>query len=133
MLFFQISQISGFILFPDEKDEHLFGHLDSSNFSILDTTAFHFTYGSFPTEEFTMIGVITSVPSDSDEDFNPLEEFDKEVLEDYESVENAFRGMFRGFDGLEAMIRTCRYPRVLVHPILIYRQTSPNKALQRTV
>ncbi len=80
-----------------------------------------------------MIGVITSVPSDSDEDFNPLEEFDKEVLEDYESVENAFRGMFRGFDGLEAMIRTCRYPRVLVHPILIYRQTSPNKALQRTV
>lgn len=118
--------------FPNEKDEHLFGHLDASNFSVPDSTAFHFTYGSFPTEEFTMLGVITSVPSDLEEEFNPLEEFEKETLEDYESVENAFRGMFKGFNGMEAMIRTCRYPRVLVHPILVYRQTSPNEALQRT-
>ena len=118
--------------FPDEKDEHLFGHLDASNFSTPDSTAFHFTYGSFPTEEFTMLGVITSVPSNLDEDFNPLEEFNKDALEDFESVENAFRGLFRGFDGLEAMIRTCRYPRVLVHPILVYRQTSPNQSIKRT-
>ena len=66
------------------------------------------------------------------ERFTPLQEFEKEELKDYESVERAFRGMFRGFDGIEAMVRTCRYPRVLVHPILVYRQTSPNKALQRT-
>jgi hypothetical protein len=78
-----------------------------------------------------MLGVITSVPSDDGERFVPLQEFEKEDLEDYESVERAFRGMFRGFDGIEAMVRTCRYPRVLVHPILVYRQTSPNKALQR--
>jgi len=118
--------------FPDHSDEHLFGHLDSSNFTIADPTAFHFTYGSFPTEKFTMLGIITSVPLDEEENFNPLQEFEKEELADYESVENAFRGMFRGFDGIEAMVRTCRYPRVLVHPILIYRETLPNKALQRT-
>lgn len=118
--------------FEDEKDEHIFGHLDASNFTVSDPTAFHFTYGSFPTEEFTILGVITSVPSDGGETFSPLQEFEKEDLEDYESVESAFRGMFRGFDGIEAMVRTCRYPRVLVHPILVYRQTSPNKALQRT-
>ena len=118
--------------FEDENDEHIFGHLDASNFTVSDPTAFHFTYGSFPTEEFTMLGVITSVPSDGGETFVPLQEFEKEELEDYESVESAFRGMFRGFDGIEAMVRTCRYPRVLVHPILVYRQTSPNKALQRT-
>lgn len=119
--------------FPEEEDEHLFGHLDASHFAIPESTAFHFTYGSFPTEEFTMLGVITSVPADLDEEFNPLKEFEKDSLEDYESVESAFRGMFRGFDGIEAMIRTCRYPRVLVHPILVYRQTKPNQILKRTV
>lgn len=118
--------------FKDEADEHIFGHLDADNFTISDPTAFHFTYGSFPTEEFTMLGVITSVPSDEEESFVPLLEFEKENLKDHESVERAFRGMFRGFDGIEAMVRTCRYPRVLVHPILVYRQTSPNKMLQRT-
>ncbi|MDA9090677.1 hypothetical protein N9J84_01080 [Porticoccaceae bacterium] len=118
--------------FEEENEEHIFGHLDATNFTVADPTAFHFTYGSFPTEEFTMLGIITSVPSVEDESFAPLQEFEKEELEDYESVENAFRGMFRGFDGMEAMVRTCRYPRVLVHPILVYRETSPNKALRRT-
>jgi hypothetical protein len=110
----------------------LFGHLNTENFSIPSSTAFHFTYGSFPTEEFTMLGVVTSVPSENSETFDPLEEFEKNTLEDFESVERAFRGLFRGFDGMEAMIRTCRYPRVLVHPILVYRQTSPNKPINRT-
>lgn len=117
--------------FDDQIDEHIFGHLEASNFSIADPTAFHFTYGSFPTEEFTMLGIITSIPADEEEKFSPLKEFDKDELEDYESIESAFRGMFRGFDGIEAMVRTCRYPRVLVHPILVYRQTSPNKSLKR--
>ena len=113
--------------FPDQHDEHLFGHLDASNFTISDPTAFHFTYGSFPTEEFTMIGIITSVPLDEEEGFNPLQEFEKEELNDKETLENAFRGLFEGFEGLEAMIRTCRYPRILVHPILVYRETSSCK------
>lgn len=118
--------------FADQIDEHLFGHLDSSNFSVADPTAFHFTYGSFPTEEFTMLGIITSVPLDEEENFIPLQEFDKKELADFEQVEKAFRGMFRGFGGIEAMVRTCRYPRVLVHPILVYRQTYPNKSLKRS-
>jgi len=118
--------------FDDQDDEHIFGHLEAENFTISDPTAFHFTYGSFPTEEFTMLGIVTSVPQDEEEKFSPLKEFEKDELEDSESVESAFRGMFRGFDGIEAMVRTCRYPRVLVHPILVYRQTAPNKALQLT-
>ena len=114
--------------FPDRYDEHLFGHLDALNFTISNSTAFHFTYGSFPTEEFTMLGIITSVPLNEEESFNPLQEFDKEKLDDDESIESAFRGMFKGFEGFEALIRTCRYPRVLVHPILVYRETSGCKA-----
>ncbi|ADR33820.1 hypothetical protein Sulku_1157 [Sulfuricurvum kujiense DSM 16994] len=119
--------------FPNETDEHLFGHVDTLNFSIPNSNAFHFTYGSFPTEEFTMLGVITSVPMQTDEDFNPLIEFEKETINDYESVERGFRGMFKGFTGMESMVRTCRYPRVLVHPILVYRQSTPNKTLQKKV
>lgn len=115
-----------------QHDEHVFGHLDAKNFTISDPTAFHFTYGSFPTEEFTMLGIVTSVPPQEEDSFAPLAEFEKDGLADYESVERAFRGMFRGFDGIEAMVRTCRYPRVLVHPVLVYRQASSNKALQRT-
>lgn len=111
--------------FKEQSDEHVFGHLESSNFMISDPTAFHFTYGSFPSEEFTMLGVITSVPSNEEESFIPMQEFDKDELADYESIEKAFRGLFRGFDGFEGMARTCRYPRILVHPVLVYRQTSP--------
>ena len=118
--------------FEDQTDEHVFGHLEADNFTIPDPTAFHFTYGSFPTEEFTMLGVVTSVPPAEEENFTPLAEFEKKELKDHESVESAFRGMFRGFEGIEAMVRTCRYPRILVHPVLVYRQTSPNESLQLT-
>ena len=119
--------------FENRIDEHILGHLESSNFIITDTTAFHYTYGSFPTEEFTILAIITSVPLEEKEHFNPLQEFEKDDLKDYETVERGFRGLFRGFDGLEAMVRTCRYPRVLVHPILVYRQTLPNKTLKGSV
>lgn len=113
--------------FQEQSDEHVFGHLEASNFTLSNPTALHFTYGSFPTEEFTLLGIVTSVPSNQEECFSPLEEFKHGELKDEESVENGFRGVFRGFDGMEAMIRTCRYPRVMVHPVLVYRQASPYK------
>jgi hypothetical protein len=105
----------------DRPDEHVFGHLKKQYFEDSDTGSFHFTYGSFPTEELTLIGIVTSVPEEAGEQFRPLSEFEKGDLADYESVESAFRGVFRGFDGLEQMIRTCRFPRVLVYPLTVYR------------
>lgn len=116
----------------DRPDEHVFGHLKKGCFEDVDSNSFHFTYGSLPTENLTMIGIITSVPNEGGESFKPLIEFDKESLADYESVESAFRGVFRGFDGLEQMIRTCRFPRVLVHPLTVYRDVEPNLSLRQT-
>lgn len=105
---------------------HVFGHMKKENFFDSDTNAIHFTYGSLPTEEITLIGIVTSVPGEmASENFDPMAEFAKESLTDTESVESAFRGMFRGFDGIEAMIRTLRFPRVLVHPLLVYRKAIP--------
>ena len=105
----------------DRPDEHVFGHLKKDCFEDADSTSFHFTYGSVPTEDLTMVGIITSVPNESGDSFNPLIEFNKKSLSDYESVESAFRGVFRGFDGMEQIIRTSRFPRVLVHPLTVYR------------
>jgi hypothetical protein len=105
----------------DRLDEHIFGHLKRQCFEDRDSTSFHFTYGSIPTEQMTMIGIITSVPMENRPTFNPLVEFQQEHLTNDQAVEKAFRGLFRGFDGIEQMIRTCRYPRVLVYPLMVYR------------
>jgi hypothetical protein len=123
-----IPGITNIRVFPyqDKEDEQVFGHLERDNFMVSNSTAFHFTYGSFPTEELTMVGLVTSVPVAEPVEFDPLGEFKKDELKDYEAVERAFRGVFRGFDGFESMVRTIRYPRVLVHPILVYRESSPS-------
>lgn len=116
----------------DDPTVHVFGHLKSECFTDSDSNSFHFTYGSMPSEEISMIGIVTSVPSEVEDDFDPLLEFGDGELTENESIERAFRGIFRGFDGFENMVRTVRYPRVLVYPVLVYRKSNPNKALQLT-
>ena len=121
--------IVNFRVYPhlDMPDEHVFGHLKKRCFEDAEVGSLHFTYGSFPTESLTMVGVVTSVPAEGGETFRPLAEFEKGQLADYESVESAFRGVFRGFDGLEGMVRTCRFPRILVQPLTVYRAVAPNE------
>jgi hypothetical protein len=116
----------------DHPDEHVFGHLKKAYFEDSDTHSFHFTYGSLPTESLTMLGVISAVPDENGDNFRPLAEFEKEALADYESVEMGFRGVFRGFDGIEQVIRTLRFPRVLVYPLTVYRSVESNPAVLRT-
>jgi hypothetical protein len=116
----------------ERPDEHVFGHLKKDCFEDVDVSSLHFTYGSFPTEELSRVGIVTSVPNEDGEQFKPLEELEREDLRDHESVERCFRGLFRGFDGLEQMIRTCQFPRVLVHPLVVYRSVAPNQSFQRT-
>jgi hypothetical protein len=109
-------------------DEQVFGHMKKSCFQDADPNSFHFTYGSMPTEDLTLVGIVTSVPAESGDGFIPLVEFEKETLADYESIEKAFRGVFRGFDGIEQMIRTCRFPRVLVQPLNCISKCRINRA-----
>lgn len=126
--------IVNFRVYPnlDFPDEHVFGHLKKRCFEDAEFGSLHFTYGSFPTENLTMVGVVTSVPTEGGETFRPLAEFEKSELADYESVENAFRGVFRGFDGMERMVRTSRFPRILVQPLTVYRGVAPNPSFKRT-
>lgn len=114
-------------LYPDSSSpsEQIFGHLKREFFEETDLNSFHFTYGSKPSEKLTMIGIITSVPAQEDDEFDPMSEFSRDDLQDAESVEKGFRSTFRGFDGLEQMIRTLRYPRILVKPLVLYRSVMP--------
>lgn len=121
--------------FQDMHTFHIMSNVKREFFLDQDIESLHFLYGSVPTIKISLLGVITSIPKNSDLTFDPLKEFDENELNqegnEHLSVENAFRGVFRGFDGLEAMIRTCRYPRIMVQPIAIYRSISPNMNFQR--
>lgn len=114
----------------ERPDEQIFGHLKREYFEDADTSSFHFTYGSKPTERISLIGIVTAIPTETPDSFDPLAEFVGDGLKDSEAVESGFRGLFRGFDGLEQMIRTSRFPRVLVQPIVVYRNVEPNKSMR---
>jgi hypothetical protein len=118
-------------LYPSKHrpDEQVFGHLKREYFEDPNTSSFHFTYGTVPTELLSMVGILTAIPTESADPFDPLAEFQREGLQNNESVESAFRGLFRGFGGFEQMVRTSRYPRVLVQPVVVYRSVEPNNSL----
>ncbi|TWI72983.1 hypothetical protein LZ24_01394 [Desulfobotulus alkaliphilus] len=122
--------------FDDISEFHILSNLKRESFLESSTESVHFLYGSKPTVKLDILGVITAIPKEGSKQFDPMVEFNEEELNqegrESESVERAFRGVFRGFDGFEEMIRTCRYPRIMIHPIAIYRSIKPNAALQRT-
>lgn len=134
-----LPRIFNFRLYPfdDLDDFHILSNLKRESFIENDTESVHFLYGSKPSVKISILGVITSIPQESGQLFDPMQEFDDEEVEEEgneaESIEKAFRGIFRGFDGFEEMVRTCRYPRIMVQPIAIYRTIKPNKKLQRTI
>ncbi|MCI5209208.1 MAG: hypothetical protein D3910_10535 [Candidatus Electrothrix sp. ATG2] len=134
------------VLLPDVFNVRLYPFADLANFHVMsnvkreffldgNTESLHYLFGAKPTIKATMLGVVTSVPQKDENIFKPMEEFselDRDENKDNNLLfEKAFRGMFRGFDGLEELIRTCRYPRIMVQPIAIYRAVKSNEALQR--
>lgn len=84
-------------------------------------------YGSRPNVELTVFGLITSIPSEIDDRFDPMTEFEDETqLSDKQIFENAFRRMFSSTDDIEDFARYSRYPNITVHPIAIYRSFKSN-------
>lgn len=134
------------VFLPDIFNIRLYPFSDLDNFHVMSnvkreffldnkTESVHYLFGSKPTVKVTMLGVITSIPPKEQSDFDPMKEFESKSMDEesrkHLNFENGFRGVFRGFDGLEELIRTCHYPRIMVHPIAIYRAVKPNKTLQR--
>lgn len=133
-----LPRIINFRLYPfdDLESFHILANLKREFFLDNDTESIHFLYGSKPTVKLSMLGIITSAPAKEERGFDPMSEFaDVEIgnenANEQKSIEKAFRGVFRGFDGFEEIVRTCRYPRLMVHPVAIYRSMKPNKSFQR--
>lgn len=90
-------------------------------------------YGTQTNVKLTVIGIITSFPTEVGDFFNPMQEFieDSEIqLTDEKTFEKAFRGIFTGFQGLEKFMRFVNYPSVAVYPLAVYRTVHGISAAQ---
>ncbi len=109
--------------FPDEQ---IFGNLKRECFVDQNQESLHFALGATPTSSVTLVGMITTVPEEEADSFNPLAEFDQESLPNPQTFEKGNREVFKSIDTLEKLTRTCRFPRVQVQPLLVYRSFAPN-------
>ena len=86
-------------------------------------------YGSQPNKKLCVLGLVTSLPAAPDEDvysiYEKKERSDETDLEedqaDIEAFESAFRGLFPAIEGMEKFTSYHHYPRVVVHPIAVFR------------
>lgn len=85
-------------------------------------------YGHRPNIPLTAYGLITSIPSQSELQFDPMTEFkDNDKLTDKAKLEKAFRDMFSAMDAMEDYVRYSRYPNITIHPIAIFRNIKCSK------
>jgi hypothetical protein len=91
----------------------------------LDTDLEHalFAYGTRPNVALTILGLITSAPDPTGERFDPMGEYSNNVgpPTNAQALEAGFRAVFRGFEGMEELVRFSRYPRITVYPLAVYR------------
>jgi hypothetical protein len=101
------------------------GNLKRDAFVDADLGNLLFAYGPRPNVKLTVFGLVTSVPPEGDDDFDPLAEFaGLEEVEGNEALvfEKSFRGVFEGMEGMERFSRFSRYPNVTVYPLAVYRR-----------
>jgi len=85
-------------------------------------------YGYRPNIPLTAFGLITSIPSQSELQFDPMTEFkDNDKLTDKAKLEKAFRDMFSAMDAMEDYVRYSRYPNITIHPIAVFRNIKCSK------
>ncbi|WP_422005548.1 DUF6414 family protein [Roseivirga pacifica] len=112
-----------FRFYPFEQfpNFEILSNLKRENFIETDIENIIFSFGSRPNLKLTIFGMITSLPPEDIELFDPLER-DKDEAEDSIAFENAFRGVFRGFEGFEQFVRYSSFPRITTTPLAIYRE-----------
>jgi len=119
-------------LFPLENhpDFQMLANLKKDCFVDDDFENFLFSYGAEPNIKFKILGLITSIPPKHGNEFDTMSEYNlvqENQLSDKESLEKAFRNMFREFDNFEQYARYSRYPNIVFNPIAVYRELKTNK------
>jgi hypothetical protein len=114
-----------FRIYPFEKcpSFQVLCNLKRESFVDQDLEHLLYGYGNRPNIQLAVFGLITSLPSQVEELFDPMKEF-KELANKNErtAFEEAFRGIFGAMDQIEAFVRYSRYPNVTIHPIAVFRQ-----------
>ncbi len=107
-------------------DEQIFGNLKRECFQEKDLDSLQFALGAIPSSFVTLLGIVTSVPDEEADTFDPLAEFDQEMLSNPQTLEKSNREVLKSIQSLENLARTCQFPRVMVQPLLVYRSFAPN-------
>jgi hypothetical protein len=109
----------------------ILGNLKRESFVDADLGNLLFAYGTRPNVTLTVTSLITSLPSEGGETFDPMAEFEEAAegaLGEAVEFEKAFRGLFGGMEGLEALSRFSRYPNVTIYPLAMYRRVEIGNA-----
>lgn len=124
----QLPDIINLRVYPSASrpDEQVFGHLKRECFTERRLESLHFALGANPTSHITLVGIVTAVPADGADAFDPLAEFDRDGLSNPQTLEKGYRDVFKSIDTLEKLTRTCYFPRVMVQPLMVYRSFAPN-------
>lgn len=112
--------------FEEIPDLEVVANLKRSCFIDDDLKHLMYGYGSEPNRKLCVLGLVTSVPpQDESSLFDMYEAYvDKEAVEgeaEVETIERAFRAIFPALRNMEKFTTFHRYPRVIVHPIAVYR------------
>ncbi|MBP9058735.1 MAG: hypothetical protein KBF98_00305 [Rhodoferax sp.] len=113
-------------LSPESADEQIFGNLKRECFLEQNPDSLHFSLGADPDTSITLVGIITSVPAEEADSFDPLAEFDRESLSNLQTFEKGNREVLKNINTLERLARTVNFPRVMVQPLMVYRSFTPN-------
>lgn len=90
-------------------------------------------YGSQPNKKLSVLGLVTSIPpreehegfdiyhSEEEEEPGITDAEDESEKERVEVFEKAFQALFPAIQGMEKFTSYHHYPRVVIHPIAVYR------------
>lgn len=119
--------------FEEYPDLQLIANLKRGCFVDDDLEHLLFGYGAQPNIQLTVFGLITSVPrKDGDPCFSIYADAasadsikdagsGKSDRERIETFERAFRALFPAIQGMEVFTSFHHYPRIVLHPIAVYR------------
>lgn len=107
-------------------DEQVMGPLKREHFTDGQADTLHIAHGPLPTEALTVLGIVTALPLQGDDAFDPLAEFEAESLTNTQLLEKSSRQALSHVNALAQHSRNCHYPRVMVQPLLIYCSFAPN-------
>ena len=112
--------------FEEFPDLEVIANLKRACFIDDDLKHLMYGYGSEPNRKLCVLGLVTSVPpQDETTLFDMYEAYvDKEEVDgetEVETIERAFRAIFPALRNMEKFTSFHRYPRVIVHPIAVYR------------